>query len=125
MYWQSREGKQLLIGLAAVLLMLLIAIPVLSNEITISRQPVQEAQVTVVAKRTSDHYTRNIVSYKKSKIPNCFVTFKFPDGSEKELKIKHAIFENLQEGDTGTLSYKERKNATHFDHRRFVGFEKE
>jgi len=124
-YWQSREGKQLLIGLAVVLLMLLMTIPAFANGSMISRQPAQEAQVTVVAKRTSDIYVRVGKRRQKIKNPRCLVTFKFPDGSEKELRIEREIFENLNVGDTGTLSYKERKNATSFDHRRCIRFEKD
>lgn len=65
----------------------------------------------------------------KRSIPNYFVSFEFPDGSEKEFKEFYVsnlkFFKALQEDVTETLSYKEKTNATKIRHRKFVSFEKD
>ena len=53
-----------------------------------------------------------------------YATFKFSDGSERELRIfKHKVYKDLQEGDVGALSYK--GTRTKGESIRFVSFEKD
>ena len=61
---------------------------------------------------------------KKKKGTSFYVTFEFPDGSEKEFVVGHA-FNDLQENDTGMLSYKEAKTGSHPPERKFISFEKD
>ena len=72
----------------------------------ISQKPDSVEQVEVVGKRT-----------KKARFGGCFyiVSFKFPDGSVKELNVgaycknqneSRKFYESINEGDTGKLTYR-------------------
>ena len=62
----------------------------------------------------------------KLKEPNCYVVFLFSDESEREFYIKsYETYNALQDGDTGTLSYKQLKNSTKWSQRSFISFEKD
>ena len=64
-------------------------------------------------------------------LPRNFVTFRFPDGLQQEFNIDHLLFHtyfySVQEGDTGALIYRSRRNIDpEQPHRgRFVRFEKD
>ena len=97
--------------------------------------PEYSAQVEVVGKRiwkdaTPD--TGTSVDY--------IASFKFPDGSVKELKvggnswkIKRELYDSIREGDIGILIYKERedieerfnKENRRYNGRQFISFEKD
>jgi hypothetical protein len=55
-----------------------------------------------------------------------FVTFKFPDGTEKEFNVQNAdIYESLEKGDVGIISFKQVGDGTGFMGKRFINFEKD
>ena len=82
----------------------------------------QYEQVEVVEKRIS------VFSSNKRKSYTYFVTFKFPDGAEKELNVglneRIEWYDYINEGDSGILTYKEIKNSTHSIQRSFINFSK-
>ena len=88
----------------------------------VNAQPEQQEQVEVVGKRTE---------YWDTALDIYIVAFQFPDGSAKEIEIgtddgtrKYQEFYNsIKKGDTGILTYKERKNAKSYKDRRFISFE--
>ena len=96
-------------------------------KLLLKNKPERVEQVEVAGKRIIDRdevYTRYLV------------VFKFSDGSVKELKVgaysERAIYDSIQEGDTGKLIYKEIDNIEQFkdeDDRRvrrlFIRFEKD
>ena len=98
-------------------------------------QPTQTAHVTVVSKRTAVARVPGSGGGRTYKTPDCFVVFRFSDGSEKELfvnpgggnkrELGYEFFQELQEGDTGILSYKELKSATDWGQRTYISFEKD
>jgi len=85
----------------------------------------QKEHVEIVGKRMTDRgYTpRNGSGVRYHR----YITFKFPDGSEKEFNVQNAnIYDDLQEGDTGMLSYKEKKaNTINLGNKHFISFEKD
>jgi len=50
---------------------------------------------------------RAIVKSKIIKKHNYYICFQFPDGTDKVLKVEPEIYQEIQENETGTLSYKE------------------
>lgn len=117
-YWETTLQKLLSLLLCGVI----IALPLSIYVIALNNRPVQTAQVEVVGKRTERYNNPRSASRNRR-----YVTFKFPDGSEKETNVDHVpTFNNLQEGDTGTLFYKQTKNTTGIlGYISFEGFEKD
>jgi len=104
MFWKTDWGK-------ALILILIIVIVILSGilyMLWVDIQPIQTAHVTVISKRTEDRYIRGAGGISKLKDPNCYVTFIFHSGAEKEFHVKsNEAYKDLQEGDIGTLSFKQ------------------
>ena len=102
-----------------------VTLPFIINAIIVNRQPVQKEHVEIVGKRITDRgYTPSNgsgVRYHR------YVTFKFSDGSEKEFNVQKAkIYDELQEGDIGTLSYKETNSGDiNLGNKHFISFEKD
>ena len=121
-FWEIR-GKVLIPILIAVIAILLLFI----YSRWINNQPVQTAHVTVLSKRMEDAYIKSGGGgLAKLKEPNYYVTFQFADGSKKELFVESSkIYDTLEEGETGTLSYKRLGNSGWIGARSFVGFEKD
>ena len=92
--------------------------------------PEQHGQVRVVGKRIRTAYIETEYGMEDRKYPQYLISFEFLDGVEKEfeipgnLKISLEIYDSIQEGDTGMLSYKESKNAKTYEKRRFINFKK-
>ena len=128
MFWKKPAIIIVLITVLAILGLLLYGF---SHEIMIRSQPVQSIHVVITGKRTIKSYSTARRGAREHPIPKCIVAFKFPDGSEKELEVKFEIFNDLQEGDTGTVSFQEHKKITKWPeedrwaHRRFISFEKD
>ena len=113
MFWKTDFGKIILSFLIAFGIVSLIAIP----DIILNCQPKQTAHVEVVDKRIVE--SGYVSRYRNN--TNCYVTFKFPDGSEIEFNVRtRKAYDSMQENDTGVLSYKQRK-----DRAKFVSFEKD
>jgi len=123
----------LILLIVFILFFVVLVLPAIVETVEIRRQPVQNVQVEVVGKRTTRTGRRRGPAYF-----NYIVAFRLPDGTEKELQVLSAspsispvIFDNLQEGDTGTLSFQEHKNISkwkdtdQWEHRRFISFEKD
>jgi|GEM_PF-1832706 len=114
----SGLGKFLIIGL--IVFAFLTAFYIYSERVV--TQPIREAHVEVVEKRIVPGRSgaRNFdrTSY--------YVTFKFTDNTEMEFNIWRTVdaFHSLQEGDTGTLFYKQVGDSTRLSDLRFVSFEK-
>jgi len=120
----GRKALLIILGAFSVCALVVIAVVIVSKRP--QKEPEQIAQVEVIGKRThTSHSTKGSTS------TFYLVNFKFLGGDEKEFKITSKtrsaaeIYNSMQEGDTGTLTYKELKNATKFDHRFFVSFEKD
>jgi len=108
------------------------------NEMQIRRQPVQNIHVEVIGLRTAKAYS-SARGMRRESYTLGIVAFRLPDGTEKELKVGSSsfsndlsVFNNLQEGDTGMLSFQEHKNINNSDkrfedwaYRYFLSFEKE
>lgn len=107
------------------LLIIGIVLALFVPELLIRIRPLQREQVEVVGKRTATALTSAAYGLKEQKKPNCFITFKFSDGTKKELRVTYNIYESMQEGETGILIYQERKNAKKWSQRYFIGFEKD
>ena len=127
MFWKTANGKILLITLLSILLLsVVVVLPGAVDRIRLRSQPIQNEQVIVAGKEIIKQRPPTRRGYKKgATIPYYVVTFKLSDGSMKELRVDSAVFNDLQENDTGKLSFQEQKNATHFNHRRFISFEKD
>ena len=110
-------GHFLLLGLAVALLTLLASIYALR----VDREPIQVEHVEVVSKRLKDRGYSTSYGGRY----NRFVTFKFPDDSEKEFNILYSSLDDFQEGDRGVLSYKQIKDSTELRDLRFVSFKKD
>jgi len=104
----------------------------------VEKSPEQCEKVQVVKKQTWENSNDKYITF--------YVTFKFPDNTEKEIrtgmdvKLKGDwvgncgnIFDSMNEGDTGRLTYKESEEVleriknpnNHFRAREFVKFEKD
>jgi len=99
-----------------------------------NKRPEQFEQVEVTGKRIKQD--TNIKRGKRLTLYTHIVTFKFSDNSEKELKVgfeSERIYNLLQEGETGTLTYKEIENIEqkyeneddYYKGRLFISFEKD
>jgi hypothetical protein len=119
---------------------------ILINKTQYTNLPERTAQVEIVEKRVAEisvragrSLRRSSSLYHKKRISHYYyiVAFKLPDGTIKEMKINKIIgdenlcpvFEALEEGDKGKLTYKEKdKQAKTEDQRRnnrlFLSFEK-
>ena len=117
--------------LAALTFVALLAFMTLKDETVIVNRPEQHEQVEVIGKRIK--YNRIQGSRRSNK--TYIVSFKFPDGSEKELQVgkinRSEIYDSMHKGDTGMLVYKERadieklkKEELQWAGRRFISFEK-
>jgi len=57
------------------------------------------------------------------------VAFQLPDGTEKELRVgkinSSKLYNSINDGDTGILTYKEKENVKAESDRRFISFEKD
>ena len=92
----------------------------------VDRQPTQTAHVEVVSKRWIKGGRYSASAY-------YFATFKFPDGTEQEFNLRTTKFisedeetyASLQNGDKGTLTYKQLGDGTGPMGNRFVSFEKD
>ena len=92
--------------LVLVLCLVIFATPAFIYIGVVKRQPIQTVHVEVVSKRIERHNNPSSASRTER-----WITFKFPDDSEYELLISNAgIFNNIHEGDTGMLSFKETKD---------------
>jgi len=89
--------------------------------------PKQVAQVEAVAKRIRERHENAGPISGESIYRYCYITFKFPDGSEKEFYIgmsssgdtgvqsdSTAVYNSIREGDMGVLTYKATKNFADF-----------
>ena len=129
MFWKTELWKS---DLGKVFIMLLIATIVISSLLLYIRwldiQPLQTAHATVISKR-SEYSSFTGGGGNTVKYLNYYATFQFSDGSKKEFhidpgrktKLKQQFVDELQEGETGTLSYKETKGGR----KRFISFEKD
>ena len=95
------------------------------SELPTSRSPEQHEQAIVVKKRL--HNTRDTDGPGSTFY---LITFKFFDGSIKELRVgtgkdTRKVYDSFNEGETGILTYKERENAQSYEGRQFVSFEKD
>jgi len=117
------------IALTIASILMFFIMMVLSAPYTLIFKSEQYAQVEVVGKRVRPTSVRH---GKDSYI----VAFKFPDGSVKELEVgigRRKVYDSIQEGDTGMLTYKERENIEEkikneelqFDGRRFISFKRD
>jgi len=118
MLWKTNLGKILIAFLVSFVI---VGLPIIVYFIILSNQPLQTEHVEIVSKRTEERAdpasSGNETRY--------YVTFKFPDDSERDCGIHNVkIYDLLQEGDTGMLSYKQFKNSTS-RYLRFVSFEKD
>ena len=132
----DRSGKIFMIFIFFMLTPLVIIAIVFAPLEQFGDRPEQSAQVEVVDKRirTVRHGGGKFGGSRTSY--TYIVAFKFPDGSIKELKVgrddDRGFYDYLQEGDTGTLTYKEianieerRKNEdARYASRLFIGFKK-
>ena len=127
MFWKTDLGKILLQIFVPILGGIAVVLPIVIILIRLETQPVQSRRVEVVSKRTKAAYYHSTGGgvYKKS-TPDGYITFEFSDGFEKEFYVKSAeIYNVLQEGDTGILSYKQVKDGTGIMEKRFISFEKD
>ncbi|MCC8023279.1 MAG: DUF2500 domain-containing protein [Clostridiales bacterium] len=83
--------------------------------------PPEQIQVEVVEMRTKQSHTRATPD-----IPNCFVTFEFPDGLRQQYNINYQDYKNMEEHDTGTLTYRPYKKINEAEPYKgdFLSFEK-
>ena len=127
-----------LIFLLTLPVIVAIGIPLLIQYLQVKNLPEQVEKVKVVKKRKELHETESGLS-----IYHHFITFKFPDGSEKEFFVPpdsderdlfpSNLYYSVQKNDRGTLTYKERKNAIkrmknekrHYNEREFISFKKD
>jgi len=130
MSWREKTGynltkKQTIILFSFVLLMTGVAAFGIIRHIVINNLPEQYAHVEIVDTRLRHVYIRSGGSYTRRERPNLFFTFRFQDGSEKEIRIPYEIFPTMQVGDTGILYFRATENSTNWDQRRFISFEKD
>jgi len=85
--------------------------------------PQQHVQVEVVEKKTGSPSN----SESKDRLSDYYITFRFSDGSEHELSVNKKDYNSIQENDTGSLVYQERRDndKTKQFRIRFVRFEKD
>lgn len=125
MFWNTKQGKTLILKGYFVFAIITVIIGIAMGIFLpiIRSGPEQHERVEVVGKRSSPTYTRE----SKFKIPTCYITFKFSDGSEQEYNVSYSDYKSIQENDKGVLSYKPRKNIDSAKPYRgyFVSFEKD
>jgi len=104
------------------------------NELLVLTSPRQQEQVEVIEKRTYVRTTRAPESG-GSRNRHFFITFQFTDGSEKEFlvgtnrlglrsdNVNHSVYDDIQVGDTGILTFRERRDNERSIGRRFISFE--
>jgi len=121
MFWKTDLGKALIVFLVVFVFML----PIFIYLIILNSQRVQTEQVEFISKRTEKHLDSASNIYETW----YFATFKFPDDSEREFAIIDGknirAYTSWQEGDTGTIYYKQMGDGTGLKGRRFIGFEKD
>ena len=122
MFWSTPVLKAVTLFLMIIFFIVGIFFFCCLSELTLRIRPTQRDQVEIVGKRTAKNFATDY-SLKEAKIPKGIVTFKFSDGTEKELEVTFATYESMQEGDTGRILYQERKNATKWQQRYFITFE--
>ena len=128
----STKKLTLIIALVSIFLIGTIVCLAIIIDFKPRKEPKQVVYDEILSKRWSySHSTKGGTTTER------FVTFLFPNGDEKELKItgdgKREIYESLQEGDTGMLTYKELEEDNRFgskffadwSFRYFVSFEKD
>ena len=131
MFWKTPAVKAILLVIIVIIVVASGVLLAFSEEIIIKRQPVQNMHAEITGKRTIKQYGSASQGAAERRIPKCIVAFKLSDGSEKELRIEYELFNKLQEGDTGVLSFQENKNMdkwkeeSKWAHRHFVSFEKD
>ncbi|MDR3239775.1 MAG: DUF2500 domain-containing protein [Clostridiales bacterium] len=113
MYKNKKSKKPLIVGIIFVVLISIVsAFPYIVSMIDRSEQV---EQVEVAGKRTEYYSIQELTYYG--------VTFKFSDGSVKELNaVRLKYYNAIHEGDTGKLTYKEDKRMRY---RTFIRFEKD
>jgi len=87
--------------------------------------PEQEFSATVISKEV---ITQNFYSIRTGSTTRYYnmIAFEFPDGSNIRLQVKPKdIFDTLQEGDTGMLTYKGNKDSKIIENKLFISFEKD
>ena len=95
-----------------------------SSQVRLDSQPEQQAQVEVVGKRIDRHTTDGSKHMSSSTIFSFRISFQFPDGTVKEFEADRfrlfgvrkeaptsSVYDGLNEGDTGILTYKELEPA--------------
>ena len=141
--FDARRFKRILISIlgiigAGIIAILIIAITQILVEEKLENSPILSEQAEVVGKEISRSDGGSTRFSNNSYYNSYYVDFKFSDGSEKRFRVARigkpkntkeeiycAAYEALYEGDTGILTYKEVKNATKWQYRYFVSFEKD
>ena len=122
MFWKTPTIKMIVIILLVIIVIAAIVLFAFMHEFSIRIRPEQHEQAEVVGKRIR---TRTSASEGTRTYTNHIITFKFLDDTEKELAVKPQIYEFMREGETGVLSYQEKKNGTNWSQRYFISFEKD
>jgi len=108
----------IILFVASIGTILVWAAATIKDEITnVNNRPEQSEQVEVVGKRI--HITGHERAPKYRDYYVFIVAFEFPDGSVKELQVEDdlkkesysSLYESIDEGDTGVLTYKEIENV--------------
>ena len=145
----ERTDKKAYIGLICFLgsfFVIAFGVGILTStpKMQLKSSPEQAEQVEVVEKRINKTYIGSSRGIGESKTAYTFyISFKFSDGSVKEFEVGrdsigrgiirepyNKVYDSLNEGDTGILTYKELKNAenryyTPSSYRLFISFEKD
>jgi len=107
MFWKTDLGKILILAMIGIAVM----VPSYIFLAIRKSQPTQTVHVEVIETRKFQRVHNRSVWY---------VTFKYPDGTEKEWDVPSRVYQDVQAGDTGTLTY-----STWKKHFTFVDFVKD
>jgi len=103
------------------LILFVVAGPGMLHILRVGRQPVQTAQATVVSKEIIPGHYGHL-----SHGPRYHITFKFDYSPAKTFSVSsQKTYDDLQEGDTGLLSYKQVNDGLVPKDNGFVDFEKD
>jgi len=116
---ESGLGKFLILAVVVFVVVALITYIYLA---VLNNQPIKTEHAEVVSKRIARLNNPTTASHTV-----WIVTFKIPDGLEKEFRgMSVGTYNDLQEGDTGILTYRETKNNTQkLLGKSFISFEKD
>ena len=115
----SKLGKPGIVFLSFLTICILVILFIIVRGIVLRSQPVQTAHVQVLDKYYSKHKTRNGYS------SQCSITFIFPDGNVRKIHVEKSVYDTLQIGDTGMLSYKALCPDSILGSTQFISFEKD